>query len=488
MPVRPASASVPSPGLTADRFRKRLNESDTLLWNIERDPTLRTTIVAVAVFDRVPDWDRLRDRLLDVSAAIPRLRQRVVAAPMRLANPHWIDDDRFDVDYHLRRAVVPPPGDLDAVLAMAAPMAMAAFDKERPLWEFTLVEGLTGGRAALIEKMHHSVTDGVGGMLLARAIVDDVRNPRRRAASRREGAVVPVPSTSSSRGPSPYLTSIADAMVENARVALSSARLGAAIPRWTASALRDPVHTAAAAVRGVRSVGRMLRPAGAPLSPAMRGRGMSRRLEAFDVSLPEMLAAAHAAGATLNDAFLAAVAEGMRRYHVRHGVTAESLRVTMPVNLRRDDDPVGNNRFTPVRFALPITDEAPVDQMHRLGEIARRWRREPAVPLSDIIAGALNRLPVVATTSLFGTMLKGVDLVATNVPGLTGRAYLAGAEAIAHYAFPPPSGAACGIAFLSHRDRGCVGITIDTAAVHDPDVLRDCVHDGFRAVLAAGSQ
>jgi hypothetical protein len=159
----------------------------------------------------------------------------------------------------------------------------------------------------------------------------------------------------------------------------------------------------------------------------------------------------------------------------------------MPINRRRDDDPIGSNRFTPVRFTLPISDQDPEQQMRRLGEIARRWRHEPALPISDVLAGVLNRLPVVATTALFGTMLKGVDVLATNVPGLTGRVYLAGAEVLAHFAFPPVSGAACGIAFVSHGDLGCVGITIDTAAVPDPDVLGDCVHDGFRAVLAVGT-
>jgi hypothetical protein len=200
------------------------------------------------------------------------------------------------------------------------------------------------------------------------------------------------------------------------------------------------------------------------------------------------MAAAHAAGGTLNDAFLAAVAGGMRRYHERNRSALDGLRVTMPVNLRADDDPIGNNRFTPVRFTLPITGDGPVDRMQQLGDLARRWRREPALPISDVIAGALNRLPVAATAALFGSMLKGVDLVATNVPGLTGRVYLAGAEVLRHYAFPPPSGAACGIALMSHADRACIGITVDTAAVPDPDVLTECLQEGFAEVLTVGDE
>ena len=155
----------PAPASSAprrERFETRFNDSDTVVWNIERDPSLRTTIVAISLLDRAPDWNRLRDRILATSRSVPRLRQKVVPGPLGWGRPRWEHDGDVDLDYHLRRVVVPPPGDLDAVLELAAPIAMAAFDKARPLWEFTLVEGLSGGRAALIEKLHHAFTDGVG--------------------------------------------------------------------------------------------------------------------------------------------------------------------------------------------------------------------------------------------------------------------------------------------------------------------------------------
>lgn len=463
---------------TPARYESHFNDSDTVLWNIERDPSLRTTIVAVAVLDRAPDWERLRTRILETADTVPRLRQRVVEAPFGMGPPRWVHDDRFDLDYHLRRVVVPPPGDLDAVLDLAAPMAMAAFDKDRPLWEFTLVEGLQGGRAALIEKIHHAFTDGVGGVLLAKAFVDRQRRPR---ASRR---ATPAPA------PDPHQAGVLDALSDlastNARNGMKAAAKSARIlPGLTSAALRDPVALSAAGAKAARSVGRLLRPAGAPLSPIMTDRGLARRLRAFDVSLTDALAAAHAAGGTLNDAFLAAVAGGLRRYHDIHGVPVERLRVTMPINLRATDDSLGNNRFTPVRFALPVTDDGPADRMRQLGELARKWRAEPALPISDVIAGVFNRLPPAATTAVFGAMLKGVDLVVTNVPGLPTPVYLAGAEVLRHYAFAPPSGAACAIALMSHGDEACIGVTVDAAAVPDPDVFTDCLREGFDEVLAS---
>jgi WS/DGAT/MGAT family acyltransferase len=468
----------------------RFNQSDAVLWDIERDPALRTTIVALALLDGTPDWNRLRKTMIEAAAAVPRLRQRVVTTPFRLGPPRWVDDDAFDLDYHLRRVALPHPngaqsGGIAEVLELAAPIAMSAFDRQRPLWEFTLVEGLEGGRAALVEKVHHSFTDGVGGVRLAGLIVDEAAAERRRLG--REARQAATAAAERQGRPPDSLTALGQAALDSAReTARVTERTARIVPKMTAAALSDPARFVGDAARSVRSVGRLLRPVSEPLSPIMRGRGMSRRLEAFDVPLDELRAAAHAVGGTLNDAFLAAVAGGMRRYHSRHRVTAEDLRVTMPVNLRREDDEVGHNRFTPVRFALPVGDDGPAERMRRLGEIARRWRREPALPVTDVIAGALNRLPVAATTALFGSMLKGVDFVATNVPGLTGPVHLAGTKVIRQYGFPPPSGAACGIALLSHGSHACVGVTIDTAAVPDPEVLGDSLRQGFAEVLAVG--
>lgn len=466
-------------------FDDRFNHSDAVLWDIERDPALRTTIVAVALLGRAPEWDRLRRTMVEAAAAVPRLRQRVVATPLRLGPPRWVDDDAFDIDYHLRRVALPRPGGLDEVLELAAPITMAAFDRDRPLWEFTLVEGLDGGRAALVEKVHHCFTDGVGGVQLAGLIVDEAALERRRLAHR-AGATAATGGRAGS--PSDALAALGRATLDSAR---GAARLAAgtarAVPQATAAALGDPARFVRDTTRGVRSVARLLRPASAPLSPIMRGRGLSRRLQAFDVELGGLRKAARTVDGTLNDAFLAAVVGGLVRYHDHHGAVAGDLRVTMPVNLRREDDGAGSNRFTPVRFAVPGGDDDPSERMRRLGEIARRWRREPALPVSDVIAGALNRLPVSATTALFGSMLKGVDFVATNVPGIAKPVHLAGAEVVRHYGFPPPSGAACGIALLSHRDQACIGVTVDTTAVPDPGVLGACLRDGFAEVLAVGT-
>jgi len=159
------------------RYEDRMSDSDALMWTIEKDAMLRSTITAVAVLDRTPDRDRLRDLLDRGSRLVPRLRQRVRANPLSIAPPRWEVDPAFDLDYHVRFVRAPEPGDLRAVLDLAQPIAMAGFDRARPLWEATVVEDMADGRAALIMKVHHAITDGVGSIKLALIMFELERDP-----------------------------------------------------------------------------------------------------------------------------------------------------------------------------------------------------------------------------------------------------------------------------------------------------------------------
>ena len=166
-----------------------MSDSDALMWNIEKDPLLRSTIVTVLLLDQAPDWDRLVDKIERGTWMIPRLRQRIATPLLRMGPPQWSGDANFDLRYHLRRVKVCEPT-FEAVLDLARTSAMAGFDRARPLWEYTVVEGLEGGKAAMILKVHHSMTDGVGGMKLLLMLFDFEREPEPCAAARpgRRGA------------------------------------------------------------------------------------------------------------------------------------------------------------------------------------------------------------------------------------------------------------------------------------------------------------
>ncbi len=462
------------------RFAHHMSDEDALMWNIEKDPVLRSTILAVALFDSVPDWQRLRRRIELTTRFIPRLRQRVVSAPFRIAPPRWMAEPTFDLDFHLRRTRLARPGTMRALLDALQPIATAGFDRARPLWEFTLFEGLdgpNGERAAFAMKVHHSVTDGVGGMELLNHFVDLSPDAAERPDHEVPAAIAPEVAHA--------LDSVRDSLAHTRRRAFGIAqRVPMSVVRAAGRALRDPLGSASETLRTTRSVARTLAPATGPMSPIMLGRGLGRRLEVFDVLLDDMRRVAKSTDASLNDVFVAAVVGGVRRYHERHGAAPIQLRMTLPINLRQGDDNAGGNRFAPARFPVPTAIEDPRERIAALGALVREWRAEPALQMTSTLAGILNRLPTATTTALFGGMLKCCDFVTSNIPGAPVTVYVAGARVERLYAFAPPAGAAFNVALISHCDACCVGIVIDTTAVPDPELLLGCLHAGFGEVLA----
>ncbi len=446
-----------------------MNASDSVLWAIERDPKLRSTVTAVAMLDRAPSMDRLMHRVRVAVGAFPRLRKRVADPPLGLGHPHWTADPGFLLERHLR-SVDGGGGDVRRLLDTASSMAEAGFDRSAPLWEMVVVEHLEGGGAALIQKFHHSLIDGIGGVELLLSLLDWSRRPRHELD-------LPRVEEASDGGPWALVAEQADYL----RRALTG------IPPVFVRSVVHPLGAVTDGWRTGQSIARLLAPSTRPLSPVFGERSTRWHFDLHEESMDALHAAASAADGTVNDVFLAAVAGGLHRYHSKHGHAVHGLRINLPVSFRQSGDPVAGNRWTPVRFVMPVDEPDPRKRVHQLGELCRRWRQEPALPLTDGIADVLSRLPDQATTAALGSMMYGVDFVATNVPGVAKRCYIAGAEVTRQYAFAPLGGAAVNFALVSHAGTACLGVNTDRAAVSDPELLMDCFQDGFAEVLALGS-
>ncbi len=453
------------------RVDQFMRESDAFSWYMESDPALRATIVAVAWLDRSPDWDTLVDRLDRATRLVPIFRRRPVEPPGRLATPRWELDPDFDLTWHLRRVASPPPHTPVTVLEMARLAAMTRFDTAHPLWEFTLVEGLTDGAAAMVMKLHHSLTDGIGGMQLLLSLFDtDERSPT-------QGTLPEVPSEPAHGTPELVMASL----LHGGRKILGVARHQATIAlpsAWRTG--RHPVRSSLSVLEMMRSVGRTVAPVSRTLSPVMKGRSLKRRLGMLEVELDDLKKASAAAGGSVNDGFMAAVTGGFRRYHEHHGKPVEELRVTLPISIRTAEDPAAGNRITLERFTVPVGLADPMARIRAIGERCRSARDERSIPHSNTIAGALNLLPPGAV----GSMLKHVDFLASNVPGLDFPLYLAGARMTRYVPFGPTLGAAANITLLSYDHKCGVGVTVDAAAVPDVEVFMDCLAEGFGEVLA----
>lgn len=438
-----------------------MNGSDAVLWAIEADPNLRSTVTAVALLDKPPVFDELRKRVLECTQAFPRLRQRVVDPPLGLGPPRWVDATEFDVASHVH-LLHGSGADTRGLLELAALIAREGVERAAPLWQIIVVDDLEGGVGSVIVKFHHSLTDGVGAMELMLAILDWSRHPRHHVPP--EPAAVP--ETGSVVG-----QLLGQAAAGTRAVAgLPSAVFRSAVR--PAESLRTTWTTGASVVK-------LLTPGTARLSPVFKGRSDRWVFDTHELPMSELRHAASAEGGTVNDIFMAAVTGGLYRYHAKLGHEITHLRVNLPVSFRQPGDPVAGNRFTPVRFVVPVDEPDPRERARQIGALCRQWRAEPALPLTETIADVLSRLPSQATTAVLGSMLYGVDFVATNVPGVDRRCYIAGAEVLRQFAFAPLSGAAVNFSLVSHAGTACIGVNMDEAAVPEPEMLMACLRDSF---------
>ncbi|MFF5034969.1 wax ester/triacylglycerol synthase domain-containing protein [Nocardia salmonicida] len=449
--------------------QRYMSQTDFMSWRMEEDPILRSTIVAVALLDRSPDQARFVDMMHRAVDLVPLFRRKVEDSK-GLAPPRWVDDQDFDLSWHLRRYTLTEPGTWDMVLDFVRTAEMAAFDKDRPLWEFTILDGLHEGRSALVMKVHHSLTDGVGGMQIAREIVDLTREGVRSAGD----GFPESPLAHRDSLPSPPRLSWYRSTVEDV-----TRRAANALGRNSVRVIREPGSACRAASAVAGSTVRLARPVVSTLSPVMTERSTRRHCAVLDVPVGAVAQAAAAAAGSINDAFLAAVLLGMAKYHRHHSTEISELRVTLPISLRAETDPLGGNRISLARFALPADIADPGELVRRVHSTTETWRNEPAIAFSPIIAGALNLLPA----SILGSMLKHVDFVGSNVIGSPVPLFVAGAEILRYYAFSPTLGSAFNITLLSYATRCCVGINADVEAVPDLAAMTGSIAEGFRAIL-----
>lgn len=450
---------------------EHINPIDAFTLNLERDPLLRATIVAIATFDETPGWADLVERIDRATRITPRFRERLLTVPFGLAPPRWVVDADFDLSLHLRRHRVHRGGGIDDVIEFARAAGLTEFDHNRPLWEFTLIDGLPQRKAALVMKLHHALTDGVGGIEIAAHVVDFRRDP---------SDLGPMPDA-----PVPTDHGLADLISDTAdfhrrRLTDASGELIRAAARTVAHAVAHPADAAASSVTTARALTRFVRPATRTLSPIMTDRRALRSFDRLDIPLGPLRDAAHGTGCTVNDAFLAAIAGGMRRYHEHHYAILDHVCLNMPISTRGDNDGPGGNRVTLERFDLPIGITDPALRMIEIGRICREVQRDPAIPYGSVIATVLNLLPVGVTAG----MLKHVDLLASNVPGFDREVFVAGARLDAFHVFGATLGSAANITLMSYRDTCHIGISTDIGAIHDPETFRTSMQDGFDEVIA----
>jgi diacylglycerol O-acyltransferase / wax synthase len=400
----------------------------------------------VLIFESEIGHERLIERIGSRLHLIPRYRQRLQQAASGITNPVWVDDDHFDIRWHVRVTRLSAPGNDTQLAELIGTEMSRRLDRARPLWEVTLVERLDGGRCAVLAKMHHALVDGVAAIDIGTVILDPTPEPLDLGAE-------------AEWAPKPYdrrkhLARMMTVPVLRAQRALleSAQRALTTDPRRAADDLRRATDLLTQLAR--------TRPA-APMTSLNRGIGPNRSYALQTAPLQALKDAAKPHGATVNDAILAAVA-GMLRV-VAPGVDPVAL---VPVSVRQAGDE-GGNRFSTVLVDLPAHDPDPVARMQAVHEQMAKLKDSAAVRAGALLVGASGWAPPLVSSTLARAMsgVRAFNLVVSNLPGPQQPFYLDGVRLERVHPVVPlnPSSQGLTVGVLSYDGTVCFGLLADRA-------------------------
>ncbi len=442
-------------------------------------PTNAMHVGGVAVFARPEggfDYERLVALISARIALVPRYRQKVRSVPGRLANPVWVDDQDFDVTYHVRRSALPRPGSEAQLRELVGRLMSRRLDRHRPLWEIYLVEGLEGDRVAIVTKTHHAMVDGISAVDIGTVILDLTPEPRE----------VPDDDWAPRSEPGP-ISLVAGAVtdlvrrptqaVDTARAALVDARASAGRVGDVAAGVLDSVVTIA-------------RPA--PATPLNVPIGEQRRFGMAATELDDYKRVRKSHGGTVNDVVLATVTGALRAWLLSRGEPVRpttSVRAMVPVSVRAGGHEVGN-RVSSYFVDLPVGEPNAVLRLHQISfsmaahkDSGQSVGADALVQMSGFAPPTIQSLGARVASTITRRLF---NLVITNVPGPQFPLYAAGARMLAMYPVVPlAKGQALSIGLNSYDGGVFYGLNADRDALPDVDLVATMIEGSLAELLAS---
>jgi len=388
----------------------------------------------------------------------PRLRQRVLPVPANLGRPLWVDDDHFDLDFHLRRSAVPTPGGRFQLERSVGRVLSRPLDRSKPLWELYVFEGLEDDRTAVLLKLHHALADGIGSMMIGSALFDLDADAPLGDPPKRPWEPEPIPDRDEL---------IRDAIAEMAsHPAEAIARAAQAPQRAIDAVLRTIVGASALVGMGPAPQG----PFDGPLGPA-------RRFATADVPFERLRAIKRSLGGTINDVVVTAVAIGVHKLLIARDepTKGRSLRVMVPVSVRSkaESGDVGN-RVAPAFVEIPVGHMTPRSRLAKVRAATEQLKSSSMAVSADAIIGLGAYAPPALHAMAARLISRGrwFNLVVSNIPAPQMPLYLAGARLEAnHPAMPLGEHGGLSVACTSLGGTMAFGLTADWDAVRDIEVL-----------------
>ena len=405
------------------------------------------------------DFQRFRDVLVSRIPEVPQLRYKLVDVPFGLDRPGWAEDGDLDIDYHVRRIGVPQPGDDKELGALVGRLVSYKLNRQKPLWEAWVIEGLEGGRVALLQKMHHSLIDGVSGAGLAEVLLDLTPEPR-------EPNLEPKESLVGQHVPS-QLELLARGVVNTA----------VRTPFRVARFARQSVQQVAAVAP--MATGNLTLPMQAPRTSLNVDPTPHRSFANMSVDLERVKAVKTAFDVKLNDVVLALCAGAMRDYLIDIDDLPDApLTAQVPVSMRVDGDDAVGNKVGSLTCSLATDIEDPVLRLmtiHSSTQAAKEMRQAMAV---HQIMGATETTPpglialaarMYTRNNLARVLPPASNVVISNVPGPDFPLYIAGGMVESIYPMGPLlMGMSLNITVFSYRGHVDFGFMVCPESVPDP--------------------
>jgi diacylglycerol O-acyltransferase len=446
----------------------------------------------VDIFDAGPDgfdYERLIALIRERIAFVPRYRQRVRDIPARLAGPIWVDDENFDLTFHVRRSALPRPGSLDQLREFVGRVLARRLDRSRPLWEIYLVEGLEDNQFALVAKSHLCLIDGIDNVEIGQVLLDGTAHTH---AVPGAGAEVsswhPVPEPSS-------LELLAGALLESAQdptLAVQNLRGALASALGVAVAVGEAVGGITGAL-GDLAAEALLGQRPSVDSPVAGVVSEQRRFATVVASLSDLKAIRREHHHTINDVVLAIISGGLRSWLLTRGESirsGSSLIALVPMSVTEDDgEPTSlGSQVAPHLQSLPIGEPNPLMRLHQVAYDTQAHkdsgRAVAARSLANIAGFAPTTLHALGVRTSTEVVRKQHDLVVTNVPGPQMPLFAAGARLVAsHPVLPLSPGHLLAVGVTSYDGKVCFGINADRDAISDLGVLAQCVQDALEELL-----
>ena len=449
----------------------RLTGLDASFLHLE-DAASHMHVAGVMIFEgSPPPYEDLLAAIERRLGLVPRYRQRLAFVPFAQGRPKWVDDPHLNLRYHVRSTALPAPGSERQLKELAGRVFAQQLDRDKPLWEIWLVDGLEGDRFAMLSKTHHALVDGISGVDIMSVLFDTSPEPAAPPDTGERWLPRPLPSRAQLLG---------EALVERATVPTEIVRSVRAVlrgPRLVAEGLRD----AAVGVGAMAWAG--LNPA--PPSPYNKSIGPHRRFTWVRVNLADIKAIKNELGGTVNDVVLATVAGALGKHLRRRGQNTDGieLKAMVPVSVRADVERGAlGNRVAAMMAPLPVWCQDPVARLDIVREELKGLKSGGQAVGAQVLTNLSGFAPatVMGQASRLMARQRFFNVVVTNVPGPQLPLYLAGKRLVDTFPMVPlAKNQALGIALLSYDGRINFGLVGDWDLMWDMDDFAEDVRDSL---------